>query len=156
KARSDDAHERDIAARLVEAEASIAEAARRNASAATVLRASLIYGAGLDRSLTPIVRFAPRWRVSPLAPGAHGLRQPVHARDLAGAGMAWLSGRGARPGWGGGGGGRLGFGAMLSRARASSPFATLPWRVPIPSARALSGLLRGVRAFASGTPAALQ
>ncbi|HEV7491946.1 MAG TPA: NAD-dependent epimerase/dehydratase family protein, partial [Rhodanobacteraceae bacterium] len=88
KEYSADPHERDLAARLVAAEAILAAATEHRACAVTTLRASLIYGAGLDLSLTPFVNFARRWRVFPRLMGAHGLRQPVHADDLADACIA--------------------------------------------------------------------
>ena len=62
--------------------------------ACTVFRPTLIYGAGTDRSLAPIARFARRWRVLPVPLGANGLRQPVHARDLAAACVAVLANAG--------------------------------------------------------------
>src|SRR5689334_20331223 len=58
KQQSADSRERELAARLVRAEASLAATADARGSASTVLRASLIYGAGFDKSLTPFVRFA--------------------------------------------------------------------------------------------------
>lgn len=50
-----------------------------------LLRAGLIYGAGIDHSLTPLLRFARRWRVLPWPRRARGQRCPVHADDLAAA-----------------------------------------------------------------------
>jgi hypothetical protein len=53
----------------------------------TILRPTLIYGAGIDRSITPIVQRALRLRLFPI-PLAGGLRQPVHADDIARAVVA--------------------------------------------------------------------
>ena len=157
KSQSVDAHERDLAARLVDAERALVAAADARGCASTVLRASLIYGAGLDRSLTPIVRFAQRWRVFPSVIGAHGLRQPVHAEDLAAA-CAGIAGRPAlaRRSYDVGGGERLAFDAMLARVRASLAVATMPLPVPFALARAGAGLARHMPSFAAATPAALQ
>jgi nucleoside-diphosphate-sugar epimerase len=83
KQDSIDAHERDVAERLRRAEKSLQAWARRNAVDLTVLRPTLIYGAGMDRNLTRLVRFAQNWGFLPLPGDATGLRQPVHAEDLA-------------------------------------------------------------------------
>lgn len=83
KRDSADAGERDIAARLREGERSLLEAAAARGAAATLLRPTLIYGAGSDRSLTRIAAIARRWHRFALPRDATGLRQPVHADDLA-------------------------------------------------------------------------
>jgi uncharacterized protein YbjT (DUF2867 family) len=98
----------------------------------------LIYGAGLDKSLTPIARRAQRSRLFPL-PAGQGLRQPVHAADIALAVLAALD----RPASAGrvlplGGGERLSIAEMFARVRRSLPTATLP--VPLPG-----WALRGAR-----------
>lgn len=157
KQQSADAHERDVAARLVQAEESLVTAADARGSASTVLRASLIYGAGLDRSLTPLVRFAQRWRVFPLLLGARGLRQPVHADDLAGACIAVSAAPVlTRRVYEVGGGERIPFDAMLARVRASLPFRTIPASVPHALARACASFARSTPTFAAASPAALQ
>ena len=81
--------EREIARQLRDGEAALAAACARHGCAWTVLRPTLIYGAGLDKSLTPIARRAMRLRLFPL-PAGHGLRQPVHADDIAQAVLAAL------------------------------------------------------------------
>lgn len=157
KQRSVDLEERDLAARLVQAEEMLATAADARGAVSTVLRASLIYGAGLDRSLTPFVNFAQRWRVFPLLLGARGLRQPVHAGDLAGACIAASAAPvPARRVYDVGGGERISFDAMLARVRASLPFGTLPVPVPYALARACARLARSTQTFAAASPAALQ
>lgn len=124
-----DAAERALAARLVDAEQRLMRYAVREGIAATVLRPTLIYGAGIDRSLTPIARAALRSRLFPLVPGASGLRQPVHADDVAAACVAALSGAAAGQVLPLGGGERLSFARMLGRMRAGLGCRTLP--VPI-------------------------
>ena len=156
KARSSDSAERDLAARLLRAESSLAATSAARGGSVTLLRASLIYGAGVDRSLTPIVRFARRWRVFPLTPGARGLRQPVHAEDLAAACVALAALRGTpRASYDVGGGERLAFGTMLARVRASLGFATLPIPVPLSLARAAAGFAQRSQALPGAGPAAL-
>lgn len=90
KQASDDAHERDLASRLGVAETSLFATAQAQDAAATVLRPTLVYGNGRDRSLSRIATMAQRFGVFALPRGACGLRQPVHADDLADASFAVL------------------------------------------------------------------
>ena len=48
-----------------------------------LLRPTLIYGCGMDRNVSVLAGLAQRFGVVPLAGQAAGLRQPVHADDLA-------------------------------------------------------------------------
>lgn len=86
-----DAAERDVARRLREAEAIVFSVAAERGAAATVLRPTLVYGAGRDRTLSAIAALARRtgWFVLPRS--AIGLRQPVHVQDLADAALAVLA-----------------------------------------------------------------
>ncbi len=146
KRDSDVPAERAISQQLRDGEAALAEACAARGLAWTVLRPTLIYGAGLDKSLTPLARRAMRTRVFPL-PAGRGLRQPVHADDLAQAVLAAL----AQPASSGlilpaGGGERITAGEMFARVRHSLPCATLP--IPLPAwglrlARHAVGRLRG-------------
>jgi nucleoside-diphosphate-sugar epimerase len=149
KRDSPDAAERDVAARLARAEHALAETAAVRGCAWTVLRPTLVYGAGVDRSLTPLVRLAHRWHVFPQLAGADGLRQPVHAADLAKACLA-VAGEPASAGraYATGGGERLAFGDMLARVRASLPWHALS--IPLPLAALHAG---AVLARAAGRPA---
>lgn len=88
KRTSPDAGERDLARRLEAGEAGVFAAAKSRGAQATVLRPTLVYGLGADRSLTTIAGIARRWRRFPLPAGATGLRQPVHVGDLAAAALA--------------------------------------------------------------------
>src|SRR3990167_3758479 len=85
KSDSADPQERELAQRLADAEASLFAAGRHGGAAITVLRPTLLYGSGRDRSLTALVALARRWRVLPLPFTAKGLRQPVHVDDVAAA-----------------------------------------------------------------------
>ena len=91
KRGSADPDERDVAARLREGEASLFAEASERAAAATMLRPTLIYGAGRDATLTRIATIAQRWGRFPLPRNATGLRQPVHVDDLAAAAFACVS-----------------------------------------------------------------
>jgi nucleoside-diphosphate-sugar epimerase len=86
KADSPSAAERDIARRLSAAEAAVADCAM----GWTVLRPTLIYGLGLDRNVSAAAAFIRRWRFFPMGGPGRGLRQPVHADDLAAAAVALL------------------------------------------------------------------
>ena len=138
--------EREIARILRDSENALAAACTRHGSDWTVLRPTLIYGAGLDENLTPIARRAMRTRVFPLPAGC-GMRQPVHAQDLALAALAALdTPAAAMKILSIGGGERLPVGEMFARVRRSLPVDTLP--MPIPAwllrlARRGVGRLRG-------------
>lgn len=92
KRGSADAGERDLALRLREGEAAVFAAAQARGAAATLLRPTLVYGAGRDATLSRIAHLAQRWGRFPLPRNATGLRQPVHVDDLAGAAFACLGG----------------------------------------------------------------
>ena len=88
KHASEDEHERDVARRLLGAEAAVFEASEQRGAGATMLRPTLVYGAGRDATLTRIAGMARRWGRFVLPRRADGLRQPVHVQDLADAAFA--------------------------------------------------------------------
>ena len=90
KRDSPDPRERDDARRLEEAERALFDYGEGAGIAVTVLRPTLLYGNGRDRSLTPIAQRARRWRLLPWPRGARGLRQPVHVGDVARAVIACI------------------------------------------------------------------
>lgn len=147
KSDSPDPAERALAQRLRASEQNLLARCAELGCDCTLLRATLIYGTGMDRSLTPIVRRALHWRVFPL-PRGRGLRQPVHAEDLALAVLAALD----CPTSAGqiiavGGGERLSATAMFQRVRASVPRRTVPLALPrwvLALVARLSGRGRGV------------
>ena len=131
KGRSPDAAERDVAARLAEAEAALFAACRQSGTPCTVLRPTLVWGLGRDATVSRVVRLAQRWPLLPLPMGAPGLRQPVHALDLADAALAALA---ADPQAAGAfdlpGGERVAFGEMLHRSVAAGAPGCRTWPVP--------------------------
>jgi len=90
KVKSHDPQERELVRTLLESERAIAAHAARTGMRWTILRPTLVYSWGRDRNVSEIGRFARRFRVFPLLGTASGLRQPVHAQDLADACVAAL------------------------------------------------------------------
>jgi hypothetical protein len=85
-----DAAERALAGRLQAAEDSLRETCALRGVGCTLLRPCLIWGAAQDVSLTALYRAARKYRILPLPIHAGGLRQPVHAQDVAAAVFAAL------------------------------------------------------------------
>ena len=83
KASSPDPTEREVAERLTRSEALLIESCERCGVAWTILRPTLIYLEGRDQNVTRLARLIRRLGVLPLAGDGSGLRQPVHAQDLA-------------------------------------------------------------------------
>lgn len=90
KRGSADPRERDVAQRLRKGEEVVFATAVQRSAQATLLRPTLVYGAGRDATLTRIAYLARRWGRFPLPRHANGLRQPVHVDDLAAAAFAAL------------------------------------------------------------------
>ena len=88
KSASIDAAERDVAARLRAAEETLFAFGARHQVGVTVLRPTLVYGRGRDRTLSRIAALAQHHGVFALPRNATGLRQPVHSDDLAVAAFA--------------------------------------------------------------------
>lgn len=88
KAASSDSSERRVAARLAEAETEVRAYCEANDVAWTLLRPTMIYSEGLDGNVSRLARMAERFKLLPLAGSGRGLRQPVHAEDLAWAATA--------------------------------------------------------------------
>jgi nucleoside-diphosphate-sugar epimerase len=75
--------EREKLQALADAEKEIAAACEQHNVGWTILRPTLIYAEGRDTNITPLSRLIRRFGFMPLVGGATGLRQPVHAEDLA-------------------------------------------------------------------------
>lgn len=116
KGASPDEHDRLMVRRLEHGEAALRDAAAAAGIGVTILRPTLVYGLGLDRNVTTIARFIERYAFFPLPRAAHGLRQPVHADDLAAAALAALDSRAAKGrSYMVGGGENLTYRAMVAR-----------------------------------------
>lgn len=151
KQASGDAYERDIVARLQAAERLVFDTASATGASATLLRPTLVYGAGRDQTLARIAAMARRMGFFVLPRGAEGRRQPVHVDDLAAAALAVVGAPAthgqayALPG-----GETLAYREMVARTLAAlDPPATL-WQLPMPVFRAvlsfarMAGAMRGL------------
>ncbi|MGC4099126.1 MAG: NAD-dependent epimerase/dehydratase family protein [Nitrospira sp.] len=83
--------EQDTARRLADGESSVRAWAEAHSVQWVILRPTLIYGHGQDKNLTEILRFVRRYGFFPLLGKASGLRQPVHAEDVASACVSALT-----------------------------------------------------------------
>jgi uncharacterized protein YbjT (DUF2867 family) len=90
KAASADAHEQAFAAAQIAAEEKMAKLCAASGAHWTLFRPTMIYGCEMDRNVTLIARLIRRFGFFPLLGAAIGLRQPVHADDLAAACVAVL------------------------------------------------------------------
>lgn len=88
KHASADAGERALATRLQDGETRVFRTAQARGAQATLLRPTLVYGAGRDQTLSRIAALARRTGFFVLPAGACGRRQPVHVEDLAAAALA--------------------------------------------------------------------
>lgn len=77
--------ERAMVLGLKDAESKLADICTRRDIKWTVFRPTLVYRLGRDKNVTTIAHFVRRFGFFPLVGGGHGLRQPVHAEDLANA-----------------------------------------------------------------------
>lgn len=88
KAASPDPYEQGMVRRLAEGEAVVRAFCEANSVAWTVLRPTLIYAEGQDQNVSRLAGLIGRLGFLPLAGRGEGLRQPVHADDLAAAAIA--------------------------------------------------------------------
>lgn len=133
--------ERAVAAALRASEQRLAEFAQRHGIGLTILRPTLIWGVGLDHSLTPYAQRAARRGYAWIPGGACGLRQPVHAQDLARLAIALL--RRAPPldhCFEVGGGERLPLATMLRRVVQSLSARVITLPLPAPALRGIAGI----------------
>ena len=91
KTDSPDPAENAVASRLAEGEARLRTWAEGKGVEWVILRPTLIYGRGRDRNIAEIARFVGRFGFFPVLGKATGLRQPIHAEDVAAACAAALN-----------------------------------------------------------------
>ncbi len=83
KVGSGDTAETAVAAHLIEAEDHFVAWAKSRGIEWVILRPTLIYGLGQDKNISEIARFICRFGFFPVLGRAQGLRQPIHAEDVA-------------------------------------------------------------------------
>lgn len=83
KGLSSDTAEKTLAKRLADGEERLVEWVKTKDVTWTILRPTLTYGLGRDSNISVIARFIQRFAFFPLFGEARGLRQPVHAQDVA-------------------------------------------------------------------------
>lgn len=125
------ASERSLAQRLEASERRLQQWCDAQAVEWVLLRPTLVYG-GANRNVNRVAHWLDRYRMVPYQWPATGLRQPVHAADL-----AWLARRvlwlpeAAQQCWTLCGGETLSYRAMLERVRQA---VGRGWLVPLPAA----------------------
>lgn len=80
---SDSAEEREVVQKLRQGEKSTIDYCESQGVAWTILRPTLIYDEGNDENVTQLASMIRKLGFFPICAPANGLRQPVHARDLA-------------------------------------------------------------------------
>ncbi|MFO1434323.1 MAG: NAD-dependent epimerase/dehydratase family protein [Candidatus Competibacteraceae bacterium] len=90
KATSTNIQEQAFARRILQAETSIQQHCNQRHIGYSIFRPTMTYGLGTDNNVAFIARFIHRYRFFPLVGRGTGKRQPVHAADLAQAGIAVL------------------------------------------------------------------
>ncbi len=91
KQASADAAERLQAGQMLACEAAIRSSAEVRGVKLVIFRPTLVYGCGLDTNITRLANWIGRYGFMPVNGQAQGLRQPVHADDLAAAAVAALT-----------------------------------------------------------------
>ncbi len=83
KAASASSNERAVAASLENAEKAVQTWCSRSNVHNTILRPTMVYDGVHDKNIARMARFIRRFHFLPLAAPAKGLRQPIHADDVA-------------------------------------------------------------------------
>jgi nucleoside-diphosphate-sugar epimerase len=152
KQRSPDAAERRTIAALIESEARLREACARRGAALTLLRPTLIYGGDAPSALSRVADWVAARRWVPVA--GRGLRQPVHADDLAELMLAAAAREPAEPQtYEVGGGETLRYPEFIRRIASSVGRDVRIVRVPAVALLPLLRLARATGRLASVTPA---
>lgn len=155
KADSPDPAERELARTLADCEARLQASCDGRGTVLTLLRPTLIWGRGRDRNLARWVALARRWRWLPLPRVARGLRQPIHADEVAAAVLAALRAPAPVPGaFDLPGGETLAYDQMVLRCLASAAPGSRLVRLPMPLFR-LAVALAGRRYAGPGAVARL-
>ena len=147
KSRSVSTAERTLAARLAAAEEEVLNQSRAHTIAATILRPTMIYDGIHDRNVMAIAGVIRRCGFFPVAGAAEGLRQPIHADDVAAAAVASLAHDGLAASYEISGGETLSYREIVRRIFRWLDRPSRLVTVPLPLIRAagpLMGLLPGL------------
>ena len=146
KTDSRDRRERQLIGKILAAEADLRAACTARNIQLVVLRPTLIYGCGLDENVSRLARWIRRLHFIPVAGDAAGLRQPIHAEDVASTAVKALLG-GALDGWDGvlKGGSTMTYREMVEKVFRALGREPRIWTVP-------PGLLAGMLKAASMVP----
>ena len=106
-------NEQALVRSMQEAEQSLQQLARTGGLRCTLLRPTLVYDGKRDKNVARIARLVRRFGFFPIASPGRGLRQPLHAADLAAACLSALGHAGGA--YNLGGGETLSYHAMLER-----------------------------------------
>jgi nucleoside-diphosphate-sugar epimerase len=98
KRESDNPAERQQILEMLKLESELQLLAKARSQALVILRPSMIYGCGLDTNISRLARWIQRFGFLPVNGKAGGLRQPVHADDLASISITALQSDAALPG----------------------------------------------------------
>lgn len=93
KAGSSSKLDKKTVSEQLDAESQLAAVCKAYSIAWTLLRPTMVYDGRADKNVCVIARFIRRWGFFPVAGAGSGLRQPLHARDLACACLAVLDER---------------------------------------------------------------
>jgi len=86
-----DMNEQKIACQIISGEEQVQSWANAHHIDWIILRPTLIYGYGRDKNIAEIARFIQRFNFFPVFGSAQGLRQPIHAADVASACVSALN-----------------------------------------------------------------
>lgn len=152
KDHSSDPRERQLAQRLADSEAAFQTWAESHRVDWLILRPTLIYGHGRDGNVTEMARTIRRLGFFPIFGKALGLRQPVHADDVAMACLAALNKPLTGKTYTLSGAEVLSYRDMLSRIFAALGKPPRIVHLPLPLFRFALGLLRRVPRYSDWTP----
>jgi len=145
KQESSDANEQQLIAGILQAEEKLSTWAEQNQAGLHILRPTLVYGCGLDKNLTRAAGLIRRFGFMPVAGQAGGLRQPVHAEDIANLIVKLLPGDiTGRHTWLLAGGSRLSYAEMMQAVFTALEKPVRLLRMPLWSLRLASHILPGI------------
>jgi nucleoside-diphosphate-sugar epimerase len=127
-----DSYENQIAQEIADSEEVFQRWAGERGIEWIILRPTLVYGLGSDKNVSEIVRFICRFGWFPLLGNAQGLRQPIHAEDVAVAAFTALAKDNIKArAFNISGGETLTYTEMVSRiflaCKTSTRFVRIPW-----------------------------